>query len=224
MVEPAGTGPGKLTADGCAVDLYRQLPEMGEAVIVHASIRPGASVLDLGCGTGRIAHPLIELGHPVLGVDQSADMLAHVRGAETVCAAIAGLDLGHTFGGVLLASHLINTPSRADRRALLETARRHLPPGGRLMAEWHPPEWFDTVNSGTHGSIGAVRVELIDVHHDGDVLDATVRYWAGDQLWTHTFRARRLTEDVLRSELAETGLAFDGYLTDDHDWFAAVPD
>ena len=135
MVEPAGTGPGKLTADGCAVDLYRQLPEMGEAVIVHASIRPGASVLDLGCGTGRIAHPLIELGHPVLGVDQSADMLAHVRGAETVCAAIAGLDLGHTFGGVLLASHLINTPSRADRRALLETARRHLPPGGRLMAD-----------------------------------------------------------------------------------------
>jgi hypothetical protein len=65
MVEPAGTGPGKLTADGCAVDLYRQLPALGEAEIVHAAIHPDAAVLDLGCGTGRITHPLVELGHPV---------------------------------------------------------------------------------------------------------------------------------------------------------------
>jgi SAM-dependent methyltransferase len=116
MLEPAGTGPAKLTADGCAVDLYRQLPAMGEAAIVHAAIPSGVGVLDLGCGSGRIAHPLIDLGHPVVGVDHSADMLAHVHGAETVCAPIAGLDLGRTFGGVLLASHLINAPDAADRR------------------------------------------------------------------------------------------------------------
>jgi SAM-dependent methyltransferase len=223
MVEPAGTGPGKLTADGCAVDPYRQLPALGEAAIVHAAIRAGVGVLDLGCGTGRIAHPLSELGHPVVGVDQSADMLAHVRVAETVCAPIAGLDLQRSFGGVLLASHLVNTPEATDRRALLETVRRHLAPDGRLVAEWHPPEWFDAVSSGSGGTIGAVRVQLTDVHRGADILDGTVRYWAGDELWTQTFRARRLTQDALCAELAATGLAFDGYLTDDCTWFAALP-
>ncbi|HVV13973.1 class I SAM-dependent methyltransferase [Amycolatopsis sp.] len=49
---------------------------------MHAEIAPGAEVLDLGYGSGRIAHRLIELGHPVTAVDDSPEMLAYVRGAE----------------------------------------------------------------------------------------------------------------------------------------------
>ena len=81
---------------------------MGEPEIVHAAIPPGSSVLELGCGTGRITHPLVALGHPVVAVDESPEMLAHVRGAETVRARIQDLALGRRFGVVLLASHLIN--------------------------------------------------------------------------------------------------------------------
>jgi SAM-dependent methyltransferase len=121
-VRPAA-GPGPITADGCPVDLYARLPACGEAHLVHAAAAPGASILDLGCGTGRVTHGLITLGHPVVAVDQSAEMLAHVRGAETVCAPIAGLDLDRRFGAVLLASHLINTANAPDRRALLATGR-----------------------------------------------------------------------------------------------------
>ncbi len=42
----------------------------------------GASILELGCGAGRVTHPLVALGHPVVAVDESPEMLAHVRGAE----------------------------------------------------------------------------------------------------------------------------------------------
>lgn len=217
-----GTGPGGLTADGCAVEVYLELPAMGEADLVHAVAGAGASVLDLGAGVGRIAHGLVERGHEVVAVDQSAEMLAHVRGARTVTAPIAGLDLGRTFDAVLLASHLVNTPDAGERRALFDTARRHLAAGGVLVAEWHPPEWFDAAGEAS-GRAGEVRIELRDVHRDGDRLSATVRYWIGDELWTHSFTARRLTDQALAGELREAGLSFTRFASDDRTWFVAAP-
>ncbi|WP_163508863.1 class I SAM-dependent methyltransferase [Fodinicola acaciae] len=77
-----GTGQGPITPDGCAVDLYAQLPPAGEPEIVHAAIPPGGSVLELGCGTGRILRPLAAMGHDVVGVDESAEMLSHAAGCR----------------------------------------------------------------------------------------------------------------------------------------------
>jgi 2-polyprenyl-3-methyl-5-hydroxy-6-metoxy-1,4-benzoquinol methylase len=68
MDEHVGTGPGAITNDGCAVEFYALLPALGEPEIVHAAVPPGASILELGCGTGRILRPLAALGHPVTGV------------------------------------------------------------------------------------------------------------------------------------------------------------
>lgn len=218
---PAGTGRGAITDDGCAVELYLRFPHQGEADLVHAVVPAGAAVLDLGSGTGRIAHPLIALGHPVTAVDSSPDMLAHVRGAETVLSSIAELDLGRTFDVVLMASHLVNTPDDAERRALLDSAARHLAAGGALIAEQYPPRWFDEVTDGAGAPIGEVLADLTEVHRDGDVVSATVRYWVGDELWTQTFAARRLDEDLLRAELAGAGLAFERWLSDDRCWLLA---
>ncbi len=93
------------------------LPDFGEPAIVHEAAGPGASILELGCGAGRVTHPLIALGHPVVAVDESPEMLAHVRGAETVCARIQDLSLGRRFGAVLLASQTFTT-TRLDEAGL----------------------------------------------------------------------------------------------------------
>jgi SAM-dependent methyltransferase len=92
-----GTGPGVITPDGCAVELYALLQPMGEPEIVHAAVPAGASVLELGAGAGRVTHPLLALGHPVVTVDESAEMLARIRGAETARAPIQDLDLERRF-------------------------------------------------------------------------------------------------------------------------------
>ncbi|MDT4915643.1 MAG: hypothetical protein QOH89_343, partial [Pseudonocardiales bacterium] len=155
----AGTGRGAITADGCAVEVYLLLPPLGEAELISAAVPAGGSVLDLGCGTGRIARGLVERGYDVVGVDQSAEMLAHAADIATVHAPIAGLDLGRRFYAVLLASNLLNTPDDAERRAILATTARHLEPGGVVLAQWHPPEWFDTASDGAGGALGALRVE-----------------------------------------------------------------
>jgi SAM-dependent methyltransferase len=217
-----GTGRGAITDDGCAVELYLLFPHQGEADLVHDAVPAGASVLDLGAGTGRIAHPLIEHGHPVTAVDSSAEMLAHLQGADTVHSTIADLDLGRRFDVVLMASHLVNTVDGAARHALLDTAARHLAPDGLLIAELYPARWFDEVADRSGGHIGEVRADLIDVHRDGGIVTATIRYLVGDEVWTQTFGARCLDEAALRRELCSAGLAFERWLRDDRSWFAAT--
>lgn len=205
------TGPGPVTADGCPVEVYRLLPAMGEPELVDALVRPGARILDLGAGTGRIADPLVELGHEVVAVDDSAEMLAHVRHARPHRARIEELDLGERFDAVLLASHLLNTPDDGLRRALLAAARRHLGAGGRLLLQWHEPGWFDGLRPGTvtEGGIGGLTSRLEVSGFADDVLDATVSYSDGTSTWAQSFRALRLGADRLARELAAAGLVLD---------------
>ena len=55
----------------------RMLPVLDKLVL--KSVPPGASVLDLCCGTGQLAHVLTERGLQVTGVDGSEEMLRYAR-------------------------------------------------------------------------------------------------------------------------------------------------
>src|SRR3977135_3095785 len=57
----------------------RLLPAAGEPEIIHAARPARPTVLDLGGGNGRIAHALLDLGHPVVAVDDSPHMLSVAR-------------------------------------------------------------------------------------------------------------------------------------------------
>jgi SAM-dependent methyltransferase len=217
------SGPGAITPDGSPVDVYVRLPTRGEPDLIHAAVPAGASILDLGCGVGRIADPLVALGHRVVAVDDSPHMLAHVEAAEPVLSTIENLRLTERFDVVLMASHLANTPDTAARRALFATARRHVT--GVVICHWSTPEWFDGLRPGLGEpyQFGSVTVQL-EVHSLADgVLDATVAYEADQLRWTQRFRTRRFDNAELVAELAASGLVFDRFLTDDHTWFAARP-
>ena len=86
---------GPIAPDGSAVAMYAALPaERAVAAMLHRALPPAGSVLDLGAGTGRLAGPLAALGHPVVAVDNSPQMLARVpAGIDTVCADIGTLAL-----------------------------------------------------------------------------------------------------------------------------------
>src|SRR5688500_17840198 len=115
----------EVAPDGSPIEMYTRMPTFGEPEIVHAAIPAGAAILELGSGAGRMTHRLLELGHPVTAVDNSPEMLTHVRGAETVLSDIEELDLGRRFACVLMASHLIDEPEEL-RTALLATCARHV--------------------------------------------------------------------------------------------------
>src|SRR5579862_1586326 len=125
--------------DGSPVEVYARLPELAEGEVVASVLPAGASVLELGCGTGRITRQLVRLGYRVTAVDESPEMLAHVRDAEAVEARIEGLDLGRRFDAVLLASNLLSDDGA--RTAFLETCARHsdVVVVETLPIAWQPP-------------------------------------------------------------------------------------
>lgn len=105
--------------------------------IVHA--REGVSVLDLGCGTGKLTARILEAGHPVTAVDFSGQMLqaaAHnAPGATFVqgeLAKVPDLLAGQTFDCIIAVYALHHLPD-AEKYALLTALREHLNPEGVIV-------------------------------------------------------------------------------------------
>jgi SAM-dependent methyltransferase len=218
-----GSGPGVITPDGCAVDLYSLLPPGRDPEVIHGAVGEGASILELGAGAGRVTHALLRLGHPVVAVDESPEMLERIHGAETVHAKIETLDLGRRFDTVVLASHLVNVPDPAWRQTLLRTCRRHVRDHGAVIIQRHEPEWFDTA-APSESTRDGITSRLRDVSRPGPgLLSATAEYQVGDRRWTHSFTTARVDDAELAADLAAADLALDAVLTDDRTWIRAVP-
>jgi SAM-dependent methyltransferase len=219
----AGSGPGHITADGCAVDVYAAMGPGNEPDLIAAAVPAGATILELGAGAGRVTNALVARGFSVVAVDDSAEMLAHIAGAQTVVGSIEGLDLGRRFDAVLLCSHLINTADEHQREAFIATCARHVRASGCVVIERHDPAWFDTAaeSSAEHDGI---RYRLRNVSRPGrDLLSATVEYEIGSQAWTQSFTAARVDDEAFSDVLSRNRLAVDRYLDDDRSWVRAVP-
>jgi SAM-dependent methyltransferase len=128
----------RLAADG--VDPH------GEAALVQAYAP--RTVLDAGCGTGRVAVELARRGIGVVGVDADPDMVDAARAKAPdlrwVVADLAGLALPDRFDVVVLAGNVVPYVA-ADRRARAVAAcARHLADGGVLVAGFAlRPDWPD---------------------------------------------------------------------------------
>src|SRR5215470_4241905 len=63
---------------------------------IERGVRPGAAVLDAGCGTGRYAIELARRGYVVHGIDASAELLAEAHRS----AADANVRVSFTVGDI----------------------------------------------------------------------------------------------------------------------------
>lgn len=124
---------------GCepAVDFYR----------VEADWR-GRSVLELGCGTGHKLIPIASDGHPCVGLELSADMLAEAQrkadergvAVEWVQGDMRDFDLGRTFDLVFIAANsLLHLHETVDLVNCFRSVRRHLAPGARFVFDVFNP-------------------------------------------------------------------------------------
>jgi SAM-dependent methyltransferase len=101
--------------------------------------RAGRSVLELGCGSGRVALHLARRGFEVLGVDNDPVLVAALDArarerrapAEALVADVLALDLGRRFDAVIAPMQLVQLLAGADERRLcLAGIAAHLRPTG----------------------------------------------------------------------------------------------
>lgn len=222
-----GTGPGAITPDGCAVDLYERLAPGAEPDVVAAAVPAGATLLELGSGAGRITRPLVERGLRVTAVDESAEMLERVRnrvpGIRTVQSPIEILDLEERFDAVLLGSFLVHTGDRRVRDGLLAACRRHVADDGCVLVQREGPDWHTRVPRERVDPAGCT-VRIASAEPVGDGVDRVVaEYVFPDARWTQTFLSRPLSVAEFEDSLRAAGLAVETYLTDDGTWARARP-
>jgi SAM-dependent methyltransferase len=207
---------------GAPVDLYRLLEAAGEPELIDREIPEDAEILELGCGSGRITHPLLALGRRVVAVDFDPDMLDLIEGAEKVLSRIEDLDLGRTFGGVLLMSTLINAPEDA-RLALLRSVRRHLAPNGVALIERYDPE-IGKDPTPTERHVGAVTIRVSEISRRGQRIYQTLDYDAGTHGHWHIRIDGRVivSDDDMLASLAQAGLRLLRWIDPQRRWVAAA--
>ncbi len=133
--------------------LHRGTP--GDLDHYARACRSAATVLELGCGFGRVVTALAAPGRTVVGVERDPELLEMAR------AAVRGLPEGRRAGVELLAGDMrrVSLHRRFERvlvpfgglycmlddddlHAALTTAARHLAPGGRLCFDVYRADDF----------------------------------------------------------------------------------
>jgi len=115
----------------------------------------GGPILDLGCGTGRVALDLAAHGFDVTGIDSDPALIETLRArararalrVEAVTADARAFELGRSFALAVSPMQVVQLLGGPDGRArMLATVRRHLPPGGVLAAALANPfdDWSET--------------------------------------------------------------------------------
>src|SRR4051794_12784367 len=133
--------PERRSWDGAAYDrLSTPMEQLGREVMERLELRGDETILDAGCGSGRLTQLLMERvpDGRVIGVDASASMIDAARerlgdAAELRVGDLVGLDLGGATVDIVFSTATFHWI--ADHDALFASLRQALRPGGRLVAQ-----------------------------------------------------------------------------------------
>lgn len=134
----------------------------GEADFVMG-LRP-ATLLDAGCGTGRVAIELARRGVEVVGVDADGSMITTARRRaptlEWLESDLAELHLGRRFEVVVMAGNVPLFTPDGTQGALVAGAARHVAPGGALVAGFQIDRGYSLAEYDMAG--GAAGLTLVE--------------------------------------------------------------
>jgi SAM-dependent methyltransferase len=108
----------------------------------------GGPLLDLACGTGRVALRMAALGYQVTGVDITPEMIAHARqkaeqqavSIDWVVADARTFHLQKQFPFIYMLENVFQFfLTREDQEAMLARVREHLQPEGCFLFETRNP-------------------------------------------------------------------------------------
>lgn len=206
--------------------LYSDKDHAAESEYIAAILRrfhsEVQSVLDLGCGTGRHARKLLDLGLEVVGVERSAEMATRAReidGLTVIDGDIRTVVIERDFDAVLALFHVVSYQTTTkDLIATFSTAARHLREGGLFVFDvWSTaavmaqgPE--TRVREVSDGRVDVVRTarpmedaqrSIVKVHYEFQV---TKRATGVRKVFHETHTMRHLTEGEIQLLAHVSGL------------------
>jgi trans-aconitate 2-methyltransferase len=197
--------------DGSSYDqISAPLERNGRTVLDRLVLRGDETVLDAGCGSGRVTQALVERladGH-VIGVDGSAGMIDAAcrrlgESAELLVGDLAELDLGGRRVDVVFSTAVFHW--LADHEALFARLHAVLRPGGRLVAQCG--------GEGNTPELMAAMFEIAAQEPFAPYLNGWSPWnFAGPRVTESRLRAAGFTD--IRTRLVERPAPFD----DLHDW------
>ena len=134
-----------------------------ETVLAWAreTISPGASIIDVGCGSGvPISQALIDGGFEVLGIDASLNLVAafadRFPSAQVACEAAQESDFFNRKFEACVSIGLIFLLDEADQREVIRRIGAALKQGGRFLftAPREQCEWRDVLTGRGSKSLG----------------------------------------------------------------------
>lgn len=200
-------------------DLFNDVGEDTPFYVALAGETP-QRVLDVGCGTGRLACALAANGHKVTGADPAAAMLEMANrkpeaGKVAWIEAFADqLDLPERFDLIVMTGHVFQVfLEDAEILAVLKNLKRHLAEGGTLAFETRNPaareweEWTaDCSETVEHPELGAVEARW--VLQSADETTVTFETWyrfADGSRLTPPSTLRFLSQPELAALLEQAG-------------------
>lgn len=167
-------------------------------------------VLDLGCGSGRLAIPLASRGYDVLAVDLSLPMLQVLMNKAPLDKSFGRIDPIHAnlveLGcladnradhAICLFSTLGMIQFRANRRMMLQHVARIVRPGGSLILHVHNRWAALRERHGIRSLAGSFCRSLFDPRIEFG--DATYAYRGLETMFMHRFSRRELLSDLRQS-------------------------
>jgi len=130
------------------------------------------TVLDAGCGTGRVAIELARRGVEVVGVDVDISMLHTARRCapdlEWVVHDLTTLELGRTFDVVVMAGNVPLFTPPGTHAELVRGCARHVGSGGVLVAGFQLGRGYDLAHFDEHCAAAGLALHARHATWDGD--------------------------------------------------------
>ncbi|MBU3689820.1 MAG: SAM-dependent methyltransferase [Acidimicrobiales bacterium mtb01] len=136
------------------------------------------TVLDAGCGTGRLGIELDRRGHRVIGVDLDPDMIERARrkapGIEWHAVDLATFTTDRRFDIIVMAGNIPNFCAPGDQARIVANLARLLAPGGLLVAGWSQESRADSYHADrfiAEGEANSLALASAWKNWDGDAFD-----------------------------------------------------
>ena len=183
--------------------------------IIQKNTKPGAEILDIGAGTGRLSIPLMKLGYSLSAVDASKNMLEVLKRKDTeqvidtIHCLIQNLDLNRNFEAVLCVfSVFCYLLDEKDLRAAIQSIVNHTHREGFVLIDVPSKTLFTSSYYESEALIREIEVKSVD--SELEIFDYLEKIKTADNKgqfnYEDKFKIRYWDSEIILNEFKREGM------------------